>query len=283
MVADLAPAEVHVVVTARDPLGIFTSSWQEHLKNKGTQPLEEYGLRESDDSRAVWNWRSLDLGLVLGRWGGVVAPDRVHVVVAPGAEHPREELWRRFSGVVGVDPAVVGEPEAFANPTMGVVEAETLRRVNQHLAAFNSAIDRGTYIRTFLADERLVPRGGEKFLPDEARIEEIRRRGHAAVDHVRERGYDVVGDLDSLLVPERLPDRRTPDSVGDAEVAEVAVELAATMLGDVRDLRHERRQLRQDLAEAVERTEHPSLRLALVTKWPRLRRFISAPDPYRPT
>ena len=29
MVDQLAPAEVHVVVTAREPLGLFTSSWQE--------------------------------------------------------------------------------------------------------------------------------------------------------------------------------------------------------------------------------------------------------------
>jgi len=235
MVADLAPAEVHVVVTARDPLGIFTSSWQEHLKNKGTQPLEEYGLRESDDSRAVWNWRSLDLGLVLGRWGGVVAPDRVHVVVAPGAEHPREELWRRFSGVVGVDPAVVGEPEAFANPTMGVVEAETLRRVNRRLTGSWNAYNRGHFIRALLADRFLATRTGEPFWPGEEQIADARARGRRAVELVRASSYDVVGDLDDLLVPEELPARRHPSSVTDAEVAAVAVTLVASLLGEVRD------------------------------------------------
>jgi hypothetical protein len=54
------------------------------------------------------------------------------------------------------------------------------------------------------------------------------------VAFVREQGYDVVGELDSLLVPDQLPERRRPDSVTDAEVAQVAVELVATMLGDVR-------------------------------------------------
>ncbi len=236
----------------------------------------------SEDPSDVWNWRSLDLRLVLERWAPSFPPDRVHVLpTSPAA--PRREVWDRFARLVGVDPDSVDLGEGFANTSMGVVEAETLRRVNHHLDGFNSAIDRGTYIRSFLADERLVPRGGEKFLPDEARIEEIRRRGRAAVDHVRESGYEVIGDLDSLLVPEQLPARRTPDSVSDAEVVEVAVELVATMLGDVRDLRHERRQLRHELAEEVERTENPGLRLALVTKWPRLRRFISAPDPHRPT
>jgi hypothetical protein len=67
------------------------------------------------------------------------------------------------------------------------------------------------------------------------------------VAFVREQGYDVVGELDNLLVPDQLPERRRPDSVTDAEVAQVAVELVATMLGDVRDLRHERRRLRAEL------------------------------------
>ena len=64
---------------------------------------------------------------------------------------------------------------------------------------------------------------------------------------MREQGYDVVGELDNLLVPDQLPERRRPDSVTDAEVAQVAVELVATMLGDVRDLRHERRRLQAEL------------------------------------
>ena len=44
MVAQLAPAEVHVIITTRDPLGLLTSSWQESLKNKATTPLSDYGL-----------------------------------------------------------------------------------------------------------------------------------------------------------------------------------------------------------------------------------------------
>ncbi len=57
----------------------------------------------------------------------------------------------------------------------------------------------------------------------------------------------MVGELNSLLVPDQLPERRQPDSVTDAEVAQVAVELVATMLGDVRRLRQERRRLQAEL------------------------------------
>jgi hypothetical protein len=232
---DLAPAEVHLVLTAREPLGLFTSSWQESLKNKGTVPIEDYGRGESADPLEVWDWRTLDLGLVLDRWATGVAPDRVHVVPLPPSGAPPDELWRSFCTVLALEPGVVGDAGRFPNASMGVVEAETLRRLNGRLQGFDSAFDRGVWIRTFLADERLVPREGERFWPGEDQVEDCRRRGEAAVALVRERGYDVVGDLDSLLVPTELPERRHPSSVTDAEVAEVALDLAARLMSDLRD------------------------------------------------
>ena len=235
MVADLAPAEVHVVVTAREPLGLFTSSWQESLKNLGTTPLEDYGRTVSEDPRDVWDWRSLDLGLVLDRWSPVVPDERLHLVVAPGAGLPREELWRRYAGVLGLDPDVVPHEAAFTNQTMGVVEAETLRRINPHLRDFRGPYDRGRWIRTFLADERLVTLGGERYWPGEDQVADARERGARAVERIRAASYDVVGEVDDLLVPDELPPRRHPSSVTDAEVAEVAVSLVARLLDDVRE------------------------------------------------
>lgn len=235
VLADLAPAEVHLVVTAREPLGLFTSSWQESLKNKGTTPLDDYGRGESEDPLQVWDWRALDLGLVLGRWAAGLPPERVHVVPVPRAGAPTDQLWRSFCSVLRVDPGAVGDTGGFPNSSMGVVEAETLRRLNQRLEGFDSAFDRGVWIRTFLADERLVPRDGERFWPGPDQVEDCRRRGDAAVELVRERGYDVVGDLESLRVPAELPERRHPSSVTDAEVADVALDLAARLMTDLKD------------------------------------------------
>ena len=239
MVEALAPAEVHVVVTAREPLSLFTSSWQEHLKNKGTSRMEAYAREVSDDPLEVWNWRALDLALVLDRWGSVVPDERVHVVTMPGRGDPPDELWRRFCGVVGLDPGVADPEQAFPNSSMGLAEAETLRRVNERLVGFDRAFDRGVWIRSFLADERLVPRGGERYWPSPDRVEDCRRRGEAAVALLAARGFDVVGDVSSLLVPADLPERRHPDSVTDAEVADVAVDLVARLLGDVREATRE--------------------------------------------
>jgi hypothetical protein len=274
VVEQLAPAEVHLVVTAREPLGLFTASWQESIKNRDTRPMAEYSTVEADDSGGIWNWRTLDIHRVLERWSPAFPPERVHVLPVPGPDAPRREIWDRFATLVGIEPDAVDLSQSFPNTSMGVVEAETLRRMNFHLGDFNSAIDRGTYIRTFIADERLVPRKGERYWPAPDRIEEARERGKAAVAYIAEQGFDVIGDLDSLLVPDHLPERRTPESVTDAEVADVAVELAARLLHDVRDLRHERRELRHRLEEERFRADHPSLRLALVNRWPWLRRLL---------
>ena len=235
MVEALAPAEVHLVVTAREPLGLFTASWQESLKNGATTPMPEYGRTVSDKPTDIWNWRTLDLRLVLERWTEAVPPERVHVVVLdPGA--PREDVWERFAGVVGIPTAGVDLSGSFPNTSMGVAEAETLRRVNGRLTGFGKAFDKGVYLRSYLADERLVPRGGERFWPEPDQVEDCRRRGEEAVAYLAGAPFDVVGDVEHLRVPAELEPRRSTTSVTDAEVADVAVGLVATMLGDVRDL-----------------------------------------------
>ena len=239
MVQALAPAEVHLVVTAREPLGLFTASWQESLKNGATTPMTDYARRVSSRPADIWNWRTLDLRLVLERWTAAVPPELVHVVVLdPGA--PREDVWHRFAGIVGIPTEGIDLSGSFPNTSMGVAEAETLRRVNGSLTDFDNAFDKGVFIRTFLADERLVPRGGERFWPEADQVEECRRRGEETVDYLRRTPVDVVGDLEHLRVPEVLEQRRSTQSVTDDEVADVAVDLVATMLGDVRQLRKRR-------------------------------------------
>lgn len=239
MVARLAPAQVHLVITAREPLGLFTASWQESLKNRHVESLADYATRVSASPEAIWNWRTLDLRLVLRRWAPRVPAERVHVLPLDTSA-PREEIWHRFASLIGLDPTAYDVSGSFPNASMGVVEAETLRRVNQRLVAgarLEGAFDRGVYLRTHLADERLVPRRGEPFWPSPERIEECRERGRRAVAHLERHGYDVRGDVARLLVPDQIEPRRTPDSVTDAEVSDVALDLVARMLQDVKDQR----------------------------------------------
>ncbi len=243
MVEQLAPAQVHLVVTAREPLGLFTASWQESLKNGSTLPMVDYGRTVSSRPSDIWNWRTLDLRLVLERWTTAVPAERVHVLVLdPGA--PRDDVWHKLAETVGFSGEGMDLSQSFPNSSMGVVQAETLRRVNTRLQGFERAYDRGVYIRTFLADDRLVPQGGDRFWPEPDQVDDCRARGALAVAHLREGAYDVRGDLAHLLVPDDLEPRRSTASVTDEEVAGAAVDLVATMLGDVRRLDHDLRAAR---------------------------------------
>ena len=240
------PGEVEVVVTAREPLGLFAASWQESLKNGATAAMPDYGRTESESPLAIWNWRTLDLRLVLERWSQAVAPERIHVLVLDPTA-PRDDIWHRFADTLGIDAHGVDLSSSFANSSMGVAEAEALRRINTHLTGFTKAFDKGVYIRTYLADERLVPRKGDRFWPEPDQIEDCRQRGQAAVDLLAGGGFQVDGSLTNLLVPEDLPQRRSTLSVSEAEVAEVLAALSATMLSDVRSQRRQLAKVRKRL------------------------------------
>lgn len=237
-VESLAPAEVHLVVTARNPLAVLTAAWQEMLRYRGiTTTLADFDLTEPAEPEDPWRWSNLDAAEVLSRWGGTVPAERVHVMPVPGPGHPRDELWRRFAGLIGVEADAYDLGSSFGNSSMGLVDAEVLRRVNRHLAGALSGQDRARWIRDFLGRGFLVPRAGERPVPPAHRIEECRVRGEAAVASVRDAGYDVVGDLDDLRVPADVgsPSRE----VSDAEVAEAATELVAFMLRSMRDAEQE--------------------------------------------
>ncbi|HET6168167.1 MAG TPA: hypothetical protein VFE07_15145 [Marmoricola sp.] len=276
MVAELAPAEVHLVVTAREPVGLYSGGWQESLKNRDARTMPEFAEAEvSESSMSVWNWRTLDVRLVLERWAPTVPPERVHVLPLPPPGSPRELLWQRYAGLIGLDADSFDLSPTFPNESMGVVEAETLRRVNLHLKDedFERPFDRGVYIRTFLADERLATRDGERYWPTEEILATCRERGAAAVAHIEAAGYDVIGDVRDLLVADDLEPRRSVDSVTEDEVAEVATELVGTLMHDVRRIRMERNALRREL-EAERAKPPPGLREALATRFPWTRRFV---------
>jgi hypothetical protein len=233
LVASLAPAEVHVVITARDTLGMLTSGWVEYVKNGGTKPLVEMrGNRLG--GRGEFGWRTWDLGGVLRRWGRHVPPEQVHVLPMPAAGAPRDQHWRNLAGVLGLDPDRYDAPEEPQNPSLGVVQVELLRRVNPHLTDFRKAVDRGTWIRGYLAEGHLVHQEGERLGADDDQVAECRERAGRAVRIIQQRGYQVVGDVAGLLVPADLPARPGPDTVSDAALLDSATTLVADMLADVR-------------------------------------------------
>lgn len=241
--AAVGDAEIELIVTARDLLTILTSYWQEYVKHGFVAGLDDFPPAES--AHDEWTWDTVDLPGVVQRWGADLDPSRVHVLVLPAPGAPKELLLQQFCGLLGVDPSELATDQAREYRSLGVVEAELLRRLSPQLTTFTSARDRGVWIRSYLAQSKLVSRGGERFLPSPDRVEALRARAHEGVDFIRASGVDVVGDLDRLEVPKDLPDLRHPSSVTEAEMLDAATAVLADVLTDVRAFREHNTALRK--------------------------------------
>ncbi len=237
-IARVAPAEVHVVVTTRDLLGILPAFWQEQVKFGFTGTFADYDPAPlSARPSQHWSWRTIDAADVLRRWAADLPADRVHVVTMPGTGAPRDLLWTRFAAACGFDPAVASLDLPPVNESMGVAEAEFLRRVNGGLhAELRRPPEPARWVRRYLGLEILARRGGEKLRVPAARVPELRERGRRIADEIRAAGYHVVGDLDDIVGPAQPPTSRQPEDVPDSELLEVALDVVNTMLADHRSL-----------------------------------------------
>ncbi|HET6692803.1 MAG TPA: hypothetical protein VFG97_00745, partial [Pedococcus sp.] len=133
-VADLAPAEVTVVVTARDYVRQFPAMWQEFLKIRTDDRLDDYMDKAlAREVTGAWSWDTQDLPVILDAWARAVGDDHVHLVTLPPAGAPRNLLWDRWVSVVGVDDARMDTDVSFGNESLGAPQAALLRAISPHL------------------------------------------------------------------------------------------------------------------------------------------------------
>lgn len=232
--AELGDAEVHVVVTVREPVALVTAYWQEWVKNGGAGALDDFPPRPGYDPADEWGWGVLDLDGVLERWATHVPPERIHVVCPAGPGEERAVLWDRFAGVLGVDPGLVDSSGGEAYDSLGLVGVELMRRVNPQVRGIRRAVDRGTWLRGYLGQQVLARRGRERYWPGPAKVAELRARGEVALARLDSGRYDVRGSLETLRTPAELEPRRHPSEVTDAELLDAATATIADLLADVR-------------------------------------------------
>ncbi len=226
-IASLEPAEVHVVLTARDLARQLPSHWQEDVKHGSTRTFADWYAavqqRGDPDWFLRWFWRAQHIPEVLDRWSAAVPPERIHVVTLAHQGSPGD-LWRRFASVLDLDPGVadIGAVRD-RNRGLGVAEVELLRRLNQLPDPPASRSEYEHAVKGMLAHETLAHKPDKRHfgLPSRyhARLEAVSRGWVRALEVA---GYDVVGDLRDLLPgpPSPLAD---PDSATDEEVAAAAV------------------------------------------------------------
>jgi hypothetical protein len=243
----LEPAEINVIVTARDYVRQFPAVWQERLKVYGTLSLDEYMERLfADEVRGPWGWRSQDLPAVLRRWSKVVPPENIHIVTAPPPGAPRDVLWRRWCEVLQIDDSQFDMEMGFGNESLGAPQAALMHYVKPYLTgSLQEAGVRHRWVRKYFGHEVLVPQRGERYglRPDQAA--HLRKLSIEAVEELRRVGYPVTGDLADLVPDEHQPERPHPDDVTDSEMLEVAARAIDQMIRDVRDLTNERDELRE--------------------------------------
>jgi len=231
---DLSAYDVHVVVTARDLGRSVVSAWQERLKFGLTTPLDEWQPKSESAESSEWGWRTLDPAGVAERWGSTLPPDHVHVVTAPRPDAGPSELWRRFAAACDLSGLDISLDVPRANESMGVVQAELLRRVNGQLRTqISGSRQRSVWIRDLLAQEVLAPLGSERIGVPEAQAAEAAEVWRRATERIRSGGYVVHGDLADL---EPAPsDDRLPSQVTEAELTEAAVACISSLVVTMRD------------------------------------------------
>lgn len=223
---DLADADLHVVVTARDPERQLVSAFQQRIKMGQARDFRKTVRNVSQDG-ALNAAQQLDT--VLDRWGGGLEPDHVHVVTVPPSGSDPRILWDRFAHVVGIDSSRFGPTSKEVNETLGVAEIELLRRVNVALdgriphPAYGRTVH-ATYVKEILAGSptAIRPAAPESTWP---LLDEIAEQW---IEAVKMRGYDVSGDLADLR-PAHRPGA-TPDSASSEQLADAAIRATAELL-----------------------------------------------------
>jgi hypothetical protein len=233
--------EIHVVLTARDLARQIPAEWQENVKHRGRRSFAKFmGMvaRSRRTNPDLWFWRVQAIPDVLTRWGNGLPPERIHVVTVPQPGAPDDLLWRRFAGVVGLDADAGYEEATEFNPSLGIVEAAVVRRLNKQLAG--KGVPREVYVdlvRELIARNTLAQRPDpiRAVLPERRWpfVEEVTAEW---LDWIEGAGVDVVGDLDDLR-PVR-PDFADgtwvhPDKPPADQVAEAAIEALAAVIEDV--------------------------------------------------
>lgn len=200
-VSSLAPARVHIICAARDFGRGIPANYQQALRARSSRSYDDYLAMIQDPDSELW--RLQDPSRLYEVWGPYLErPEHFHVVTVPSSGAPKELLWERFASVIGADPNSVEINDRLRNESLGVREAEILRRFNARLgdkfplpAAYIDNVIRN-FIRPALRTSTEAVRIG---VPDH-HVEWLTARSDELVESVRKLSekVDFVGDVEDL-------------------------------------------------------------------------------------
>ena len=275
----LAGAEVRVILTVRDTASALPSQWQTLVHNSGKRSWREFLAAMPAPTERPLPFigrvrplvgefhQTLNVPRMLATWSPFVQPGNLHVVTVPKRPQRPDELWQRFAGVIGVDPAAASQPPKDTNPSLGHASSELVRRLNTRLRRLPQSEYNWT-VKEPVALDVLALRASQEGKAQLTRTAYDRalRWNRLTRDVIARTGAVVTGDLEDLPIvadpavrdalPEVPGNPRTPMMLDAAEDAAAAF------------ARHAQRRRRR-LARAgieVELTDRPEVE-ALRSAW----------------
>lgn len=200
----------------------------------GTDPVAALRGRPTASTKF---WLRQDVARVVQDWATAVGPDRVHLVTLPPPGSSPDILWHRFGRVIGVDASRYERTDEpiRTNTGLDLGAAEFLRRLNERLP---SDVTRATYIRNVkhVLGKRALAKRGAAHKPQltAEQYEVVVDHSHRLVEHFREIGVDVEGDL-AELIPPPAPTASNDSTAGDldAAVADAAIDAVLALINQI--------------------------------------------------
>lgn len=244
VVAAFPGRQVRAVITCRDLGRQIPAVWQERLKNRNSQQYTAFVDMVLDawhaghaDAAGFWVpgelrfWVPQDLVGLTQRWSGVLGTENMVVVTVPPADAGKDVLWTRFAEATSLPALDYAIGSGSANPSLGVVESELLRRLNTHLDPDLEAIDYLTRIKRDFAQRGLALSGGaERLVLPPDRYDDVAAIADSMVAYLAAAGHPVVGDLSDLRLEGRPVEWRNPAEVPDGEILGAALDVLAEMV-----------------------------------------------------
>jgi hypothetical protein len=238
LLKQLKPADVQVVITARDLARVVPSFWQTTLRNQGEIRWRTYAEWICSDDppaegkeAAEWFWERQDLSTITSTWIDQVGRDRVNVVTVPPPGSPPELIGSRFLSLLGVDASEFKAPTR-SNESLGLRSAELLRRLNARVDAVSNA-EHKRVVRKELVNNALAQVGrsaegsreSSAYGLDPHQRAWARARSQEVTAALSDANVRVVGDLADLVPAAECPDGlRDPSDATAVELLDVALD-----------------------------------------------------------
>ncbi len=231
IINDLDPTRVHVAVTLRPLASILASRWQQNVQ-EGARIRYEAWLHEvleqpsSDHAKRFWSRQRHDA--LIRRWTAAAGADHVTAIIVNQSKP--DALLRTFEELLGLSAKTLLPQHENSNRSMTVEEIEAVRAFNEQFSGehFSKALHYKLMARgAALHMKARVPDAAEARLVTPAwATERANQFGAEVARSLRELGVNVIGDLESLVVP--LPAGGAPNG-SPSGVTTVTPEVAARM------------------------------------------------------